>query len=289
LTIGSIASSLRDAVDLTKPRLSTFVVFTAAMGLWLAPGELGAARGAFILVAIGMLVGAANILNCWLERETDALMHRTRNRPLPAGRVDPWSAFALGVGVAAFALPLLALAANPLTALLGLAALAAYVLAYTPLKRFTPWALEVGAIPGAIPPLMGWAAATGSLEPQAWTLFGILFFWQLPHFIGIAIWLQDDYSRGGIRVLPVVRGARVATRYLFAYASALVATSLTPAAFGMTGRSYPWIAAGLGAALLLLAASGFRETAGRSWARRTFLFSLLYLAALLLALVLDAR
>ena len=213
------ATTLRDLLDLAKPRITTMVVFTTAMGLWLAPGSIGAARTALLLFGTALLVGSANILNCWYERETDGLMIRTRNRPLPAGRLEPGTALALGIACGVFAIPLLALAINPLTAVLGAIAHSTYVLVYTPLKKVSPWALELGAIPGAIPPLMGWTAATGTLSLPGWFLFGILFFWQIPHFLAIAIYLEDDYRRGGLKVLsgggrgprggiPRVRAAR---------------------------------------------------------------------------------
>jgi protoheme IX farnesyltransferase len=179
-------STLRDLLDLAKPRITSMVVFTTAMGLWLAPGTIGAARTALLLCGTALLVGSANTLNCWYERETDGLMIRTRNRPLPAGRLDPWTALAFGAVCGVFAIPILAIAINPLTALLGAIAHATYVLVYTPLKKLSPWALEIGAIPGAIPPLMGWTAATGTLSLPGWFLVGILFFWQIPHFLAIA-------------------------------------------------------------------------------------------------------
>lgn len=281
--------ALGDAVDLAKPRITGMVVFTTAMGLWAAPTSIGAARTGILLVATAMLVASANIFNSWYERDTDALMTRTRHRPIPAGRVDPWTAFAIATMCGVFAVPLLAIAINPLTALLGALAHAIYVLVYTPLKRVTPWALEVGAIPGAIPPLMGWAAATGRLDPPGWVLFGILFFWQLPHFIAIAIYLKEDYARGGLRVLPVAVGEAAARRRLLVYTGALAATSLAAIPFGMAGVAYGAAAALLGAAFLLLAARGVVAAAGGAWARRTMLFSLVYLVALVTALVLDAR
>lgn len=279
---------LRDVVDMAKGRITLFVVFTAAMGWWLAPGSAGAARAGLFLVATAVLVGSANMLNCWIEREVDGRMHRTRNRPLPAGRLDPWSALALAISLAAFALPALLLLANHLTALLGFTALATYVLAYTPLKRVSPRALEVGAIPGAIPPLMGWAAAGDGLGATAWALFGILYCWQLPHFIAIALCLEPDYARGGMQVLPVSRGPAVARRYMFGYTLVLVAVSLVPAFLGLAGPAYAATAAVLGAGFTACAAGALRERGGTLWARRVFLYSLLYLPVLFSVFVLDA-
>src|SRR5512142_201241 len=162
---------LRDIVLLSKPRLSTLVMVTCAGGMWLAPGPIAPARALLAVLATAAVVGAANALNCYMERDLDALMRRTRDRPLPAGRVDPLVAVGLGVLVPAFAVPVLALAAGRLTALLALVALGSYVLVYTPLKRRTPLALFVGTIPGAIPPALGWVTVTGRLDAGAWALF----------------------------------------------------------------------------------------------------------------------
>ena len=279
---------VRDIADLAKPGISTFVVFSAAMGLWLAPVSIGPARSVLFLVATGMLVSAANMLNCFLERDIDARMVRTRGRPLPAGRLDPWAALAMAIWLAAFALPMLAIFASRLTSFLGLLALITYVLIYTPLKPVTPRALEVGTIPGALPTLMGWSAATGSLAPPAWALFGILVFWQLPHFLGIAISLKDDYARGGVRVLPLVHGEPVARVFLFAYTVGLCVVSVAPALLGVAGPIYLATAAVMGTGFLYFSARGLARDRGRVWARKAFLYSLVYLPVVLAALVLDA-
>ena len=283
------AAALRDLIDLGKPRITTMVVFTTAMGLWLAPGSIGAARTAFLLFGTALLVGSANALNCWYERETDGLMVRTRNRPLPAGRVDPWTALALGILGGVFAIPILAITINPLTALLGAIAHISYVLVYTPLKRLSPWALEVGAIPGAIPPLMGWTAATGTLSLPGWFLFGILFFWQIPHFLAIAIYLEDDYRRGGFKVFSVTRGPVTAARWLAFYTVALVAVSLLAQPLGLAGVAYTAAAAVLGVLFLEFARRGVMGRVEGAWARRTMLYSIVWLTALMLALVAFAR
>ena len=276
---------IRDTIELTKPRITTMVVFTTAMGLWLAPGSIGVARTALLLIGQAMLVGSANIFNSWYERDVDGLMHRTRLRPLPAGRLDPWAAVALGVGCGVFAIPILALAINPLTALLGAIAHATYVLVYTPLKRISPWALEVGAIPGAIPPLMGWTAATGALALPGWFLFGILFFWQIPHFLAIAIYLEEDYRRGGFKVLSVVRGPKASARWLAGYTFVLVAVSLLAQPLGLAGFPYSIAAAALGAGFLAAARQGIWGRVEGAWARRVMLYSIGWLTALMVALV----
>lgn len=282
-------ASLRDLFDLAKPRITTMVVFTTAMGLWLAPGSIGAARTALLLFGTALLVGSANTLNCWYERETDGLMIRTRNRPLPAGRLDPWTALALGIVCGVFAIPILAIAINPLTALLGAIAHATYVLVYTPMKKVSPWALEFGAIPGAIPPLMGWTAATGALSLPGWFLFGILFFWQIPHFLAIAIYLEDDYRRGGLKVFSVTRGPVTAARWLAFYTVALVAVSLLAQPLGLAGIAYTAAAALLGAGFLWFAKRGVTGPIEGAWARRTMLYSIAWLTALMLSLVAFAR
>jgi protoheme IX farnesyltransferase len=282
-------STLRDLLDLAKPRITSMVVFTTAMGLWLAPGGIGAARTALLLCGTALLVGSANTLNCWYERETDGLMIRTRNRPLPAGRLDPWTALAFGAVCGVFAIPILAIAINPLTALLGAIAHATYVLVYTPLKKLSPWALEIGAIPGAIPPLMGWTAATGTLSLPGWFLFGILFFWQIPHFLAIAIYLEDDYRRGGFKVFSVTRGPVTAARWLAFYTVLLVAVSLLAQPLGLAGFAYSAAASALGVGFLEFARRGIMRPVAGAWARRTMLYSIAWLTALMLALVAFAR
>ena len=272
-----------------KPRVTTMVVFTTAIGLWLAPGTIGLARTAILLAGTTLLVASANMLNSWYERDTDALMVRTRTRPIPSGRMDPWVGLATGIGLGVFAIPLLAVAINPLTALLGMIAHATYVLAYTPLKRVTPFALEVGAIPGAIPPLMGWTAATGALALPGWFLFAVLFFWQLPHFLAIAIYLEEDYRRGGLEVLSVSRGAATASRRLALYTIAVVAVSLFAQPLGLAGPAYTWIAAILGLGFVVLASRGFRATVEGAWARKTMLYSIAWLTGLMIALVAVPR
>jgi protoheme IX farnesyltransferase len=282
-------ASVRDLLDLAKPRITSMVVFTTAMGLWLAPGAIGAARTVALLVGTALLVGSANTLNCWYERETDGLMLRTRNRPLPSGRLDPAAALALGIGCGVIAIPILALLVNPLTALLGAIAHTTYVLVYTPLKKISPWALEIGAIPGAIPPLMGWTASTGALTLPGWFLFGILFFWQIPHFLAIAIYLEDDYRRGGLKVLSVTRGSVSAARWLAVYTVALIVVSLLAQPLQLAGMAYTATAALLGIGFLAFARRGVTGPVEGAWARRTMLYSIAWLTALMFALVAFAR
>jgi len=280
---------LRDLAALGKPRLSILVLFTAASGVWLAPAPLGFGRSVGFLVATAALVAAANTLNCWLEREIDLRMLRTCERPLPAGRLSPRTALVFGSTLGVLALAGISATANSLTVALGALAICSYVAVYTPMKRWTPWAVVVGALPGALPPLMGWAAATGALAPPGWYLFGILFLWQLPHFLAIALYLKDDFRRGGIRVLPLVRGDRAARRWLCGAMAGFVAHSIAGPVLGIGGLAYGLTAAILGAIGLALAAPGLRSDVGEAWARRMFAYSLVHLPVLVTALVLSAR
>ncbi|MBI3183434.1 MAG: protoheme IX farnesyltransferase [Myxococcales bacterium] len=280
---------LADVASLTKPRLSSLVLATALGGMYLAPGAVSLARALLTLLAIAGTVAAANALNCYLERDVDRLMERTMNRPLPAGRLEPKVALWLGLGLAAGSLPALALEANLLTALLGLAALLLYVAAYTPLKRRSHLAMVVGAVPGALPPLMGWTAATGSVEVPGLALFAVLFLWQLPHFTAIALFRKREYQRAGLMSLPLERGDGAARALIGVSSALLFPVTLLPYALGLAGEGYLGAASLLGAAFLLLIAFGWRRELGSRWARAVFLSSVFYLAGLFAALGLDAR
>jgi len=280
----------RDVVSLAKPRLSTLVVCTTAGGMWLAPTRPGAFRAAVTLACTTLVVGAANALNNYLERDVDAHMRRTRDRPLPAGRLEPAVALALGLGLPALAIPALVHVAGPLTGLLALVALVSYAGVYTPLKRRSTLALFVGAVPGAIPPLMGWTAATGRIDAGGLALFAILFFWQLPHFLAISIYLKDDYARGGLRVFALVHGERAARIAAAATSILLVPVSLALVPLGLAGPGYGVAAAVLGAGLSAWALSGLSLPEGSTrWARNFFLATLGYLTLLFIALFLWAR
>jgi protoheme IX farnesyltransferase len=287
LALAAPLSRVRSYVELGKPRLSLLVIFTAAAGLCSAPAGVGLARGAVFLAATSCLVAAANTLNCWLEKEIDGRMRRTRSRPLPAGRLEPRQALCSGLVLVAVSLAALAASSNGLTVGLGVLALVSYVLVYTPLKRLTPWALFVGAVPGALPPLMGWTAATGGLAAPGWILFAILFGWQLPHFLAIAVYLKDDFRRGGIRVLPLVYGDGAARRHVVAYVLLLVALSLAAQPLGVAGPIYSAAAALLGTGFLALALHGRGRREPERWARGVFAYSLLYLPLVITTLVLD--
>jgi protoheme IX farnesyltransferase len=280
--------TVRDLIALTKPRITLMVLVTAAGGMWLAPGSLEVASMAVMLLTTGMVVGAANTLNCYLERDSDRLMARTANRPLPDRRLEPSWALVLGVLMGLFAVPTLTLAVNPVTGLLGFIALVSYVAIYTPMKQYTPAALFVGALPGALPPLMGWTAVTGSIDAPGLVLFGVLFFWQIPHFIAISIFRQEEYERAGLKVLPSVRGVRAAKVQSAVYAGALWAVSLLLVPYGLAGPIYFATAMILGGYFFGMALRGFKAEDSNVWAKKFFVASLIYLTTLFAALIIDA-
>lgn len=284
----TVMLTVRDLVALTKPRITLMVLVTAAGGMWLAPGSLDLASTAVMLITTGMVVGAANTLNCYLERDSDRLMARTANRPLPDRRLQPSWALTLGVLMGLFAVPTLTLAVNPVTGLLGAIALVSYVAIYTPMKQHTPAALFVGALPGALPPLMGWTAVTGSIAAPGLVLFGVLFFWQIPHFIAISVFRQEEYERAGLKVLPSVRGIRSAKVQSTVYAGALWLVSLLLVPYGLAGTLYLVAAVALGAHFFWAAVRGFWAVDDNAWAKKLFVASLIYLTTLFAALIVDA-
>jgi len=281
---------LRDVAALAKPRLATLVLCTTAGGLWLAPGHRDGLSAAVLLLGTALVVGAANALNNFLERDVDALMRRTRDRPLPAGRLEPWTAVAVGLGLPSVALPALAFYTNGLTATLAALALFTYVVVYTPMKRKSSLALFVGAVPGAIPPLMGWTAATGRLDAGGLALFALLYCWQLPHFLAISMYLKDDYARGGLRVFALVHGDRAARIWSAVTSLLLIPVSLLLLPLGLGGPLYAVAAALLGAGLAGYGLRGlWQRGAAQRWARNFFLLTLAYLTLLFAALLVSGR
>lgn len=279
---------LQDLVALTKPRITTMVLVTTAGGLALAPGDVPWGRSLATILFTGMVVSAASALNCWLERDTDALMNRTRNRPLAAGRLNPSVALAFGLLLAALAIPSLLVTANPLTALLAFIAFVSYVWIYTPMKRRSSDALLVGAIPGAMPPLIGWAAATEKADLPGLVLFTILFVWQLPHFLAIALYCKDDYARGGHKIFPLVRGEAAARNWAAFWSVLQLAVTLLLVPLGVAGWLYGVVALLAGVAYCVLAFYGVGRDPGRGWSRRLMLSSVMYLTVLFAALMVDS-
>ena len=278
--------SFADLQDLTKPRITLQILLTTLLGFVLAGGAAG-------LAAVGLLAGTALVssgssaLNQIIERDRDARMRRTENRPLPSGRLRPADAILWSVLLSASGLLLLALTVNLLTAGLAALTLVSYAFVYTPLKRVTSLATVVGAIPGALPPLGGWAAATGELAAPAFILFAIVFLWQMPHFLAIACLYREDYRRGGMLMLPVVdEGGRFTALQALVYSAALLPVSLLPATLGMAGPIYLFGAFLLG--LGMNAASlRFARCRTQTTARGLLLASVIYLPLLCGLLFLD--
>lgn len=277
-----------DYVQLTKPRLNLLVVLTTLAGYYLGM-EDGTPLARLIHTVLGttLVAGGASVLNQVWEKETDRLMRRTRTRPLPAARLTPVPAFWFGVGLSAVGLAELWFLANPLSAIVAFLTVLSYVVVYTPMKLKSSLSTIVGAVPGALPPLIGWAAATNSLSLAGWSLFGIVFFWQMPHFLAIAWMHRDDYAKAGMPLLPVIEpSGRSTGRQAVLYAAAMIPVSLLPTLLGLAGPRYLVIAMVLGAIVLWLSFE-FAATRTHIAARRLFFGTIIYLPLLLGALVAD--
>lgn len=275
-------------VTLTKPDVTFLVVITTVAGFYLASsGSIAWALLLNTLCGTTLVAGGTAALNQYIERDRDALMRRTVQRPLPAGILQPAEVLRFGVGAILLGTLWLALAANALAALLGLLTSIVYLGVYTPLKTRTTLATAIGALPGALPPLIGWAAARGSLSLGAWILFGILFFWQFPHFQAIAWMYREDYSRAGIRMLPTVDPAGDATfRQIIATSAILVPVSLLPSVIGMAGIRYFFGALILGMLILQVSlwASRHRSNVRAKWLMHA---TVAYIPLLLTWMILD--
>jgi protoheme IX farnesyltransferase len=277
---------ISDLWTLTKPRLSMLVIITAGGGYWLA-GSNDLLSGILAVGGTTLVVAAANVLNNYLERESDKDMTRTSVRPLPTGRLAPSIALLFGVLLTAISVPLLTFGANPLTGLLAAVALVLYVLVYTPMKRVSSMNTLVGAIPGALPPLIGWTAATGSIEVGGLLLFALLFLWQIPHSLAICIYRQKEYESAGLVVLPSEHGLAVTRRQMLLYTVALVPLPLLMVHAGIAGLPTLLIGTGLGVWWLRKAWRGFSLESGSAWARKFFLSSLVYLSGMFAILTVD--
>ncbi|HWY85428.1 MAG TPA: heme o synthase [Gemmataceae bacterium] len=279
-----------DFVELTKPRIALLVLFTVAAGALLAQGGLLELGQLFhTLLGTGLVAAGASALNQLLERHSDALMQRTENRPLPAGRLQPAEVFLFGIGLGVGGLIYLALAVRqPLTVLVAAFTFVTYVFLYTPLKRKTTLNTLVGAVPGALPPVIGWTAVTGRLDAGGIALFLILFLWQVPHFLAIAWIYRDDYARAGLRMLPVIDSQGAVTgRQMLLYCLALIPVSLLPVLGSQAGLVYAAGALALGS-IFLHAVLGFCAAKSTHAARKVLRASLLYLPVLLALLLLES-
>jgi heme o synthase len=277
-----------DFLALTKPRLNLLVLLTTLAGMYLAaPDGVAPITLLHTLIGTALVAGGASALNQVWERETDGLMRRTRGRPVPDGRLLPGESTRFGIALSLAGLVQLAAGVNVASAVVAAVTLASYVLLYTPLKRRTWLSTLVGAFPGALPPIIGWTAATGHISAAAVTLFAIVFCWQMPHFLAIAWLYREDYARAGLPLLPVIEpDGRSTGRQAFAYAAALVPVSIAPAFFDLAGPVYVAAALALGAALLVLSGRFARERSTAS-ARRLFFASIVYLPVLWAVLVAD--
>ncbi len=280
-------SAPADFVALLKPRVMSLVTFTGWVGLVLAPGALHPVLAAVAVLCIAVGAGAAGCINMWYERDIDAVMRRTRHRPIPSGRVDPGSALQFGVMLAVASVTVMGLAVNAAAAALLAAAIAFYILVYTIwLKRRTPQNIVVGGAAGAFPPAIGWAAVTGDVSLSSLALFAIVFFWTPPHFWSLALCRSDDYAAAGVPMLPVVAGPRSTRRHILAYSVLMLPLAPAPWFLGTSGPVYAAGAVLLSLALVGGAARIFVERSDAA-ARWMFRYSIVYLALLFALLVAD--
>ena len=284
----AVQTRAADYAALAKPRLNLLVVASALAGYVMAGGETtNVAAVLWTVVGTALVAGGASAFNQIIEREADGLMRRTRLRPLPDGRLSPAEAVVWASTLAASGLLILAAGVNTLSAVVALVTLASYAVIYTPLKRRTSFATVIGAIPGALPPVIGWAAAENSLSQGSWVLFAIVFLWQLPHFLAIAWMYREDYARGGFLMLPVIEpDGRSTARQTVVYTAALLPVALTPTLIGMSGAIYFTCALGL-TAIFLGVAIRFAMTRAVRDARRLFFTSITYLPLLWVAMILN--
>ncbi len=275
----------RALVELVKPGVTRLVLVTTALGVLSAPRAFSWLDLAATLAGTALVVAGANALNMFVERESDRFMTRTRMRPLPTGRLSPDEALAFGVLVSIFGLFILAQFGSGLAVGLAAFALLSYVVLYTPLKRVHSVALYVGAVPGALPPAIGYAAVTGSLDGVGLSLFLILFAWQLPHFLAITMFRRAEYERAGLRVLPNERGMRYTKWTALAQAIFLLVITLLPLRLSGISPVYAWVAGLCGISYVAMAAWGLRAQSGDVWAKRFFFASMPYLVVVMTALV----
>ena len=294
--VTSGAAELSDWIALLKPRVMTLVVFTGLIGLLIAPGHLHPVLGFTAVLCIAVAAGACGAINMWYDRDIDAVMRRTRNRPIPAGRIEPGAALGYGVTLAIGSVIVMGLAVNLITASVLALSIAFYVFVYTMwLKRRTPQNIVIGGAAGAFPPVIGWAAVTGSVDLVPLILFAIVFVWTPPHFWSLALFANADYRRAGVPMLPVVAGARATRRQIVLYTLVLVPLSLAPWLIGFSGLVYGLAALVLGVGFLLgvwRVATDRQDASGVSLtndapARAAFKYSILYLFALFAALAVD--
>ena len=287
-----VGGSIADYIALMKPRVMLLVVFTALVGMALAPIQLHPALAVIALICIAVGAGASGALNMWYDADIDACMQRTAGRPIPLGYVAPEEALTFGTILALGSVATLGLVINWVAASLLAFTIGFYVLVYTMwLKRRTPQNIVIGGAAGAFPPMIGWAAATGSVSLDSVTLFLIIFLWTPPHFWALALYRTRDYARAGVPMLPVVAGQDETRKQIVIYAALLLPVGLAPTVVGLAGGLYAVVAMGLGGIFLALALALYRTREGRAAdhaARRLFAFSILYLFALFATLLVES-
>ena len=294
MTAKVLTAKTVDLVSLVKPNIMIMALLTAAGAMSLAPGTMGVSTALWLLAGTALIVGSANTLNMWLERDIDCLMSRTKNRPLPQNRLHANTALVFGAIQGAVSLPLLAMT-GIIPAALGLVALLLYVGAYTPMKQVSHRSVWVGGVPGAMPALMGWTAATGRIDVAGLAVFGVLYIWQIPHTHAISIYREREYHAAGLKTLSGTYGAAIARRYILAFLVVQVAISLTPALLGVAGLPYLVTSIALGAMVLVQGFVPTRRSKSGSlhlggdgspkWARNVVLTSIVYLPILFAVMV----
>jgi protoheme IX farnesyltransferase len=288
LAVGGVRQVFADYVTLTKPRVQLLLLLTTVTTMYVAGDP---SIGLVLLTCLGgsLSAGGAGAVNHYYDRDIDAQMARTATRPVPSGRVRPGAALAYGVLLQVLSFALLATTVNLLAAFLALAGFLGYVFVYTMwLKRSTPQNIVIGGAAGAVPPLVGWAAVTGHVDPAAWYLFAIVFYWTPPHFWALSLLMKKEYERVGVPMMPVVHGEAETRRQIVLYTCLLVVLTMLPVVFGFFGAIYAAFALGLGGWFLVLAVR-LQRRADRQAALKTYLYSLAYLAVLFGAMVADAR
>lgn len=286
--VAAVKARPADYLELTKPKLSLMSIITALLGYFAASPSTNIPVFLGLTIGTSFAAAGAAALNQWLERDADKKMERTQDRPLPRGVISPITALTFGITLSILGTAILFYWTNPMTAWLGFATVFIYIVIYTPLKQVTPLATEIGALPGAIPPLMGWLAATGSISTLGWVLFGILLFWQMPHFMAISWMYRKDYERGGFRMLvSTVNGAAKIKYCALLYTVLLIAVTLVPLVLSITGPLYSAGATILSAFMGWRAWQFFKAENMDSPAKKLFFASIIHLPLLFAVLVVD--
>jgi len=274
-----------DYLELTKPKLTLLVMSTCLVGFVMAPGAINYLNAVYSLFFISLIVGGACALNCFIERDVDSKMERTRERVLPSGKLSPNNALIFGIFFITIGHLGLFFSVNPITCVLGLIASVLYLFSYTPMKQKSEYAVYVGAIPGAIPPIMGWTSVTGAIDLFAYCLFGVLLIWQLPHFWAISIYHAKDYECADIKVYPNQKGLGPTKIYIFIFTILLGLVSILPVYFNIAKAQFLWLALALNITFIIQSSLGlffkYEEVKLKKWAKMYFYASIIYLPLLL--------